>query len=176
MKKLILVYGCIAGAIVSLLMLAGMMLMTNGLVNFDNGVVIGYASMVIAFVTIVVAIKIYRDEHQQGVITFVQALKIGLAITLIASLLYAITWEVYYNSSAQDFMDRYSSHYIGKLKDEGASEEEIKKAMVKMEEIKDLYKQPVVRFALTLSEILPVGIVITLVSSFAFRKKKVATS
>ena len=63
MKKLVLTYGCIAGAIVS-----AMMLITFGgsMINMENGEIIGYSTMIIAFSTIFFAIRSYRESELQG--------------------------------------------------------------------------------------------------------------
>ena len=49
MKKIIIVFGVIAGIIVSILMVINMALWEKGILNLDNGEYVGYAGMVIAF-------------------------------------------------------------------------------------------------------------------------------
>ena len=72
-----------------------------------------------------VGIKSYRDQHQKGVITFGRGFVVGILITLIASVMYASTWEIYYNTVASDFMEKYTTSYLEKMKREGASDAEI---------------------------------------------------
>jgi hypothetical protein len=172
MRKIIITYGLIAGAIVSAMMLISQPLLKNGTINFDNGMIIGYASMVIAFTMIFVAIKNYRDHYQKGTISFWQAFKIGLLITLITSLMYAVTWEIYYNTAAPDFMERYTEHYLQKIKDEGGSQAEFELARTEMETLNSYYKILPIRFAMTLMEILPVGLIISLLSALLLRKRE----
>ncbi|HYG03006.1 MAG TPA: DUF4199 domain-containing protein [Chryseosolibacter sp.] len=172
MKRIVIVNGLIAGAIVSAMLLISMPLHKSGVLNFDNGLLTGYASMVIALSMIFFGIRSYRDRHKNGTITFTQCLKVGLLIALIAAILYAITWEFYFAYDGGSFMASYSEYYLSKLSADGASEAEIAKARADMDELNLMYKNPAVRFAMTLAEILPVGILITLFSSLVLRRRQ----
>jgi hypothetical protein len=90
-----------------------------------------------------------------------------------ASLMYAITWEVFYNLAASDFMEKYTEHYISSLEKEGASAADIEAARKEMAASSEMYKNPFFRFGITLMEIFPVGLLITLISSGLLRKKEV---
>ncbi|HEY9046379.1 MAG TPA: DUF4199 domain-containing protein [Ohtaekwangia sp.] len=172
MKKIIIVNGLIAGAIVSSMFVITHPLYDKGVLNFDNGVVIGYISMVIALSLVFVGIKTYRDQHQKGVVTFGKGVQIGLLITLIAAIVYALSWEIYYNTVAPDFTQKYAQYYLAKMKSEGASETEMAQMRTEMESLNEMYKNPLIRFAMTIAEIAPVGIVITLISAALLRRKE----
>jgi hypothetical protein len=172
MKKLILINGVIAGVIVSGLMLISLPLVDRGTISYDNGMLIGYASMVLAFSMIFVGVKSYRDQVQKGVISFGQACKVGLLITLIASIIYAFTWDIYYRTAARDFTEKYTVHYLEKMEAEGASAEEIHSMRIEMEGFNKMYQNTFIRFGVTLMEILPVGVVITLLSAAILRKRE----
>ena len=174
MKKVIIVNGLIGGAIVSVMMLVTQPLLSKGILNFDNGMVIGYGSMVIALSLIFFGIKTYRDEYQNGSVTFWQGCKVGLGIALIASMLYAITWEAYYNLADHDFARQYTEHFIKKLEADGATAEEIANARAEMAKSWEMYKNPLYRFAFTMFvEMFPVGVIITLLSAGILRRRQV---
>ncbi|MBT1704787.1 DUF4199 domain-containing protein [Chryseosolibacter indicus] len=173
MKKVVLINGVIAGSIVSIMLLISTPLLKNGVIDFDSGMLIGYASMVLAMSMIFVGIKTYRDHYKSGVITFLQGFKIGILIALVAAVIYATTWEFYYNLAASDFTEFYTQHYLDKMKSEGASEAELSQALKEMENFNATYKNPVLRFAITLTEILPVGLIITLISAAVLRKRQI---
>jgi len=118
-------------------------------------------------------IKSCRDYHFKGSISFWQGIKIGLLITLIASIIYALTWEFSLRSLAPDFSDKMWQHYIDNAKNESQNEAELKAAVQQVETWKEWYKNPVLRFGLMLMEIVPVGIVITIISAAILRKKQV---
>lgn len=168
MKKTILVFGLISGAITSALMLITMPMYANGTLNMDNGQLLGFGGMVIALSLIFFGIKSYRDSHAKGVISFWQGVQIGLAISLISAILYALTWEVCYTTIAPDFNQKMMAHYFEKQKAAGATEVELQKIQAMSEN----YKKPVYRFMVSMTEIFPVGLMITLISAGLLRHKE----
>lgn len=173
MKKLILVYGLIGGAIVSAMMLITMPMYKSGTMNFDNGHLVGYTTMVIALSVIFVAIKSYRDKQAGGAITFWKGVQIGLLISLIASAMYALTWEYLYADMGSEFIVKMTEHQVNELQTNGASAAEIEKVRAEMAEFGKSYENPLFRFPLTLFiEMFPVGIVVTLISAALLRRKE----
>src|SRR6516162_8490666 len=96
MKKNILIYGVIAGIVVSVLMLISVNGINHREGNFDynTSLITGYASMLIAFSLVYVGIRNYRDKYNSGVISFGKAFKIGILIVLIASTIYVVAWLI----------------------------------------------------------------------------------
>lgn len=171
MTKTTIIFGAIAGLIITGMMLVSMTIWQDN-PNYEMGEVIGYLSMIFGFSTIFFAVKSYRDDQLNGSISFGKAFMTGLYITLIASAIYVVGWEIYFSNYASDFADRYTEHLLEKLREQGASEQEIQREVREIESFKDLYTNPVIRTAMTLMEILPVGIVITLGSAAVLRTKK----
>jgi len=174
MRKVTLTFGLIAGAIVSGFMVMGLALYEKTGKIFVNELV-GYATMVIALSMVFFGIKSYRDNYQKGVINFWKGFQVGLLIALIASLMYAITWEAYIQTrptGAASFMDTYTDTVINKKKEKGASAAEIDQEVKRMDDFRKIYSNPAFRFGMTLMEILPVGILITLISAAVLRKKE----
>jgi hypothetical protein len=93
-------------------------------------------------------------------------------VTLVASLLYAIGWEVYYNFFGSNFMEKYTAHYISKLEKGGASVSELEAARLEMQAGAEMYKNPLIRFAMTLMEIAPVGFVISLICAALLKRSQ----
>lgn len=169
MKKLILIFGLIAGLIITALMSLSLTFVHS----FENGEVTGYLSMIIAFSTIFVAVKSYRDNQLKGSITFGKAFQIGLYITLVTSALYVIWWMIYSNTVYTTFMDDYTSWSLEKLKASGASSVELEDSRRKMEEFKEMYKNPIIKIGMTFMEIFPVGLIVSLISAAVLRKKEI---
>ncbi len=175
MKKIILVYGSIAGAIVGGMLLITMPLYESGTLKFENGEWLGYTTMVIALSLVFFGVKSYRDNHSGGSITFWNGLKVGLLITLVASVLYILSWEVTYNTMKGDFIEQWGNKYVERMKKEGATEAALAEAKLKMENYSVMYKNPAFRMAITFTEIAPVGILISLLSAALLRKKEFLT-
>lgn len=173
MKRIVITYGLIAGSIVAAMILISIPLWNNGTLNFDNGEITGYTSMVVALSLIFVGIKSYRDKHGNGVISFGKGVKIGLLISLIAAAMYSLAWEVSFTQMSGDFMAQMTEHYTKELKESGASEAEVQESMKQMVMMQEYYKNPIIRFLITaIVEILPVGLVITLISAALLRRKE----
>lgn len=171
MKKIVLIYGLIAGVIVGAMMMITMPLYESGTLKLENGEWLGYTTMVIALSMVFFGMKSYRDNHLGGSITFGNALKVGLLITLIAALIYAFSWEITRLNMKGDFMTLYGEKQIEKMKIEGATEAALIEAKKKMDDFGLMYKNPFIRFGITLMEIAPVGILISLLSAGLLRKK-----
>jgi ethanolamine transporter EutH len=170
MKKVVIVCGLIAGLIVSTMMLITMAIYTSS-GDFDNGMIYGYASMLLAFSLIFVGIKNYRDKYNNGFISFGKAFKVGILITLIASTIYVIVWLIDYYFFIPDFGEKYAAHMLEKLKASGASEIEMAKQTKEMASFSTMYKNPFFNALMTYAEIIPVGLIFTLISSFILKKK-----
>ena len=173
MQRIIFIYGLIAGAIVSGMLVISQPMLSQGIINYDNAMIVGYTSMVIALSVVFFGIKTFRDQEGKGKISFGTAFKIGILITLIASLMYAISWEIYYNTMGTDFMEQYTSYHIKKLQEAGATVEKIEATRKEMATFSEQYRNPVIRFGMTLLEIFPVGLLITLICAALLRRKEI---
>lgn len=173
MKKNILVYGLIAGALVSVFMLftMGYYSYCNGNVDETTSMVLGYAAMLIAFSLVFVGVRNYRNKYNNGVISFGKAFKTGFMIALIASTMYVIAWLIDYHYFVPDFADKYSARIIGDLKAGGASPAVIATKTAEMAKFVTMYKNPLFVILMTYLEILPVGVVVALISAVILKRK-----
>jgi hypothetical protein len=173
MRKNIMVYGLVAGALVATVMLLGMNYLSHceGSVDYGTSMLVGYASMLLAFSLVFVGIRNYRDKYNGGVIGFGKAFKVGGLIVLVASTVYVAAWLVDYFFFIPDFMDRFAANQLNELKAGGASQTEIAKQTKEMADFAKMYKNPFFNAMITYAEILPVGLVVTLVSSLVLKRK-----
>lgn len=172
MTKIVLIFGLISGVISGALMWLLMSVVQLDGINFDYAMIWGYATMIIALSLVFFGVKSYRDNHG-GRITFIKALQVGILISLISAVCYGVTWEIYYRSGrAGDFIQKYNAYYLDKMKNDGAPEAEVEKARVESEQFVELYDKFYVRFPFTVLEILPVGVIVTLVSAALLRKRE----
>jgi len=170
MTRIVIVFGLISGAIAGALMWLLMTFVQSDTINLDNAVFVGYATMIIALTLVFFGIKSYRDNNG-GRITFLKGLQIGILISLISAVCYAVSWEIYYPKVGDEFMQKYTAHYLDGMKRDGASEAEIETARVESEKFMEMYKNLPVRFAFSMIEIMPVGIIVTLVSAALLRRR-----
>lgn len=170
MKKTVIVSGLISGFIVSAIMAISIAVYSDN-ANFEGSMLLGYASMILAFSLIFVAIKNFRDKYNSGVITFGKAFKIGLYVALISSTMYVIVWVIEYYLFIPDFMEKYTDHVLDAARKSGASQAELDKQISEMANYKEMYKNPVFVILLTYTEILPVGLLVSLIAAAILRRK-----
>lgn len=171
MKKVVLTFGSIAGAISALLM--GITTVFADRIGFDKGEYIGYTTIVLASLLIFFGVKAYRDNELGGTITFGRALGVGLGIALISAVCYVVAWEVMYYLFMPDFMDKYGAYLLAKLKARNASQGEITTQMEAVARMKVMYANPLWNAAMTILEPLPINLLVTLASAAILRKKPV---
>lgn len=174
MRKIVLTFGLIAGA-----MLSAMMLMTLPFldqIGFDKGEIIGYTTMVLAFLMVFFGVKSYRDNVAGGSVTFGRAFMVGLMITAVASVCYVATWQLIYYKLSPDFGEKYAAHSVEKARRSGATEAQIAAKRKEATDFQEMYKNPLANIAFTFLEPLPVGIAFTLLTALVLSRKRRARS
>ncbi|MEP1151768.1 MAG: DUF4199 domain-containing protein [Balneola sp.] len=174
MKKIVFIYGIIAG-IINLAVSYLVFVVLGDAFSHAQNEIMGYLVMVVALSIIFVAIKQYRDKSLGGVIKFKTAFILGVYITLIAGTIYVANWEIYMQSSGSDeFIESYQTSMIDSMKENGATESEIQQQLDKNEYYKEMYSNAFFRILITYSEILPVGLIISLLSAFLLKNPQFA--
>ena len=140
MKKTILTFGLISGALSSLMMVATVPFAHR--IGFNKALVVGYTTIVLSFLLVFFGIRSYRDNAGNGQITFAKAFAVGICITLISCIFYVVTWEILYFNFLHDFMDKYGAHMVEKLKASGASAAAVQAKVLEMNKLKELYENP----------------------------------
>jgi len=166
-KKTILSFGLISGAIISLMMALTVPFQDK----IGHSYIVGYATIVLSLLLSFFGIRSYRDNVQNGHISFGRAFVVGLSITVISCLCYVATWEIIYYNFMPDFMDKYGAHILQKMQASGATAAAIQQKSEEINKLKVMYKNPLFNAAITFIEPFPVGLVITLVSAAILRKK-----
>lgn len=173
MKKTVIVCGIIAGLISSSLFIGLMLLGKAGDMDFKHGMVYGFSLMALAFSLIFVGTKTVRDQNG-GVISFGKAFRVGLLISLIASTIYVLVWMIDLHFFIPDFAEKYGASMLNRLKLEGASEAAIASKMTEVAQFKKMYASPVFVILMTYVEILPVGLLVSLISALFMKRKPAA--
>lgn len=169
MKKTVLTFGLISGAMMAVMMFATLPFVDK--IGFDKGAIIGYTTMVLAFLMVFFGIRSYRENVGGAKITFGRAFAVGILITLISCVFYVVGWEIIYFKFMPDFFDKYSQHMIEKARAAGATQAAVQAQLQQMKSFKAMYDNPFLNAAMTFIEPFPVGLIITLISSAVLRKK-----
>ena len=86
--------------------------------------------------------------------------------------MYVASWFIISSQYEKSFGEQYKEHIIQKMESEGATAEEIETEKVEMDEFIEMYKNPFIKAGFTYMEIMPVGIVISLICAFILKTKE----
>jgi amino acid transporter len=167
MKKNVLIFGIILGALLCIPWLIMVnMLYTNP--EFKSNDLLRYAILVVIYSLIFVGIRNYRNKESGRFISFGKAFKVGTMITLVAATLYVVAWHIAYYFFVPDFMEVFTQHVLYQC----TTEAELAAKTKEMENFARLYENPLLMILLTYAEVLPIGLVVTLISSLILKNKK----
>ncbi len=169
MKKIVLTFGFLSGALSSIMMLATVPLLDR--IGFDHGAVLGYTAMVVSFLFVFFGIRAYREQSEYRKFTFGRGFTVGLLITLISCACYVVTWEIIYFKLWPGFADKYSAYAIEKARASGATPQAIEQTAAQMKTFKAMYDKPLINAAISFVEPLPVGLLVTVISAGVLRRK-----
>lgn len=171
LTRLVVLYGLIAGLIVGIPM--DWSVIGHADAMGDYALLYGYLTMLVGLTAVFLGVKRYRDKELGGVIRFVPALLVGLGISAVASVIYAIAWEVALAFSGFDFAASYSKGMIEAARAKGASPAELQKVIAEAAVFAKSYANPLYRFPMTFLEMFPVGVLISLISAGLLRNPRV---
>lgn len=171
MKKIVLTFGLISGAISAGLMMGIMRFIDQ--IGFDRGVIVGYTAILLSFLLVFFGIRSYRENVGDGYISFGRAFQVGILIALISSLIYIVAWEIVFQNWLYDFPEKYTNYLIEQARASGASAEEIARQREEWNSTWALYRGNIlIRAAYTFLEPFPVGLLITLISAVILRRRR----
>jgi uncharacterized membrane protein YraQ (UPF0718 family) len=139
--------------------------------DMKNATIVGLACIIIAAAFTFVAIISYRKKLG-GIISFREAFVSGLYVALISALFYASVWEVYYHTKGKNFVEVYTTMQVRQMEKNKRSAPEIEKRKQEMQKWGTDYRKFPVRFITTVGEVLPVGIVVSLIAAAILKRKK----
>ena len=170
MLRTILTFGLIGGLIVSANFVVVLVAIPG--LKHQHSLLYGYLIMLVALSTVFLAIKRYRDRNLGGVIKFLPALGVGLGVSVVAGIIYALGWEVSLAATHYAFADDYSAAMINAARAKGASPAHLAQVVAQMQAFRTQYANPLYRLPMTFAEIFPVGVVISLISAALLRNSR----
>lgn len=166
------IYGGLAGAVTLALIVTTFTL--HETFQFTATMWFGYLVMTVVMAPFIfVGVKRYRDVERGGVIGFWRARGVGLAIAGIATVAYALVWEAYLASTGYRFIDDMIAFETARLQAQGVTGAVLAEQQAGFETMRELYKSPIMRFAITAMEISPVALLLPLLSAAALRDPRV---
>jgi hypothetical protein len=170
MKKTVLKWGLLSGAVSGGMMLATIPFARD--LDFDRGEVLGYTTIVLASLLIFFGVRSYRETVGAGRLSFGRGLAVGLLITAVSALCYVAVWEVIYFGLMPDFAEKYGAYMVDKAKAGGASAEKVADVTRRAADLKRLLDNPLTNAAIAFLEPLPIGALAALISAAVLRRRE----
>lgn len=168
MKKSILKFGSYGAFIGGLIFIGSHYFFEN--MDMGTREIFGWISILTSLAFIFFGIKHFRDQLNNGFITFGKALLIGLAISAIVGLVIGLLDVIYVTAINPDFANEYIQYTLDGIKETVSIEElEIKREQM-LEEMK-LYACPAVAGLFMFVLIFAVGIIISTISALVLQRK-----
>src|SRR5438128_11973980 len=151
MKKTVLTFGLISGAVS-----ASMMLITIpfiDVIGWKKGEVLGYTGIVLSALLGFFGGRSYRENAGGGRLTFGRGFAVGILITLISSACYVGTWEIVYFKFMHGFAEKYAAHMVERAKASGASPQKMDETERKAKQVTQMYYKPAIHLVLQILEV-----------------------
>lgn len=165
MKNVIIRYGVFS----SILMMA-MFGLTFLFVKEDYRMseILGYVSILVSMIFVFLGIREYREAVGKGHISFWQAVKVGLMIVAIPSVVFGLFNVFYVMVLDPDFMDNFYQKSLADMK-ASMSAEEYAIESAEMESQKKMFMNPINQFFVMGATVFLMGIITSVLSSFVLK-------
>lgn len=139
-------------------------------VDYDYGELIGYTAMVLSLLFVYFGIKHYRDNVNNGKVSFGKAIGMGMLIALFSAIGVAIFDYIYTTQINPDFASDYLEYSIKKM--EGTlSAEALKVKTAELTQQMEDYGSPGFMAFMMFASVIILGFIISLISSLILHRK-----
>ncbi|QNR24357.1 DUF4199 domain-containing protein [Croceimicrobium hydrocarbonivorans] len=167
MRKIIWPFGLLSGLIIG----SGFFInVGNSDLNSGSSEILRYLFMILVFGLILFfAVRLLQQKVFLGEINFSRAFIGGFYIVLIASVVYALMWELYFANHGHEYVSAYLAKMKERLDASSLGQLEIESRYTNQKQIMQSYEDSfLVRFGLTTAEIFPIGLIIALANAFYY--------
>ena len=164
MKNYILRYGVIGGTINIALGITNWF--TVARLGPTISQAIGWITIILSLMCIPLGIRYFRDKLNNGAVAFGEALKIGLGITFIYTVLSAIYSVVFFILAGDSFKN---------WQKRGLSEAELQAFERQLEQTPEIMQSPWFQALILFIMIFIIGLIVTLISSLILKRNSGAT-
>jgi len=169
MKATIKRYGLYGAGTLIVLSFLGWFIGKGQDLDFGTQEIIGYVTIVVALSFVFFGIKHFRDRESNGSVSFLQALKIGLWISLITGLAFGFL-DIIYKLIYPDFTTEYYNVMVEQAK-ASVPAEELDAKLAEMEAQKEFFANPVLSFLVMTLTVFVIGFIVSLFSSLVLQRK-----
>lgn len=173
MAKTVFRYGLYAALmIIGISLISFFFILPSG--NMQLSEIIGYLTIVLSMIFVFLGIRHFRDRHNGGSLSFGQGLKIGILIILIPSSAFGLLDIVYTEWINPGWKDEYYDNYIAELR-KTTRADKLDDAIARAEKQRELFDSPAMQFILMFATVFIIGMIVTIISSLALRRRRTST-
>jgi Protein of unknown function (DUF4199) len=160
-------YGLLAGLVIVAIFIPALALLDQ------HSMVVGYLIMLVGLTLVFVGMKRFRDVERGGVMKFLPALALGLGISLVASIVYVIGWEIYLAATDYALIDGFIADQLRGDQAAGMSAAALARETADMAAMRIQFRENLLyRTGIIFLEIFPPGLIVSLVSAALLRNPR----
>jgi len=169
MKATVKRYGLYGAGTLILLSFLAWAIGSNWDMDFGTQETIGYATIVVALSFVFFGIKHFRDKENNGSVSFGQALKIGLWISLITGIAFGFL-DIIYKLIDPNFTTEYYDAMVEQVK-ANTPADQVDAKLAEMESQRDFFSNPILSFLVMTLTVFVIGFIVSLLSSLVLQRK-----
>lgn len=169
MKSTVYRYGLYAMLALVLISFGAFFLLKNAGLGLQEAA--GYLSMLLSMIFVFLGIRHFRNNVNDGYLSFGQGLKIGVLIVIIPAVAFGLFDLLYTEVINPTWKEDYYSKYIENLRKSVAAEK-LDSAIKKAEKEKEMFSNPAFQFLLMGGTVFIIGFIVSIISSLTLRRSK----
>ena len=171
MKETVLRYGFYAILAILILTAIHVFVLMPPAISYAAAEVVGYLTMTLSMVFVFFGIKHYRDQVNNGSLSFGEGLKIGLLIALGPAVFFSLFDLLYVKVINPGWTDEYYGHYVQEAtKSTPASELPDKLKQIKDQ--REFFDNPVMLFLVMFVTVFIIGLIVSTISALTLRRQR----
>lgn len=172
MKTIVRNYGLTAGFLASAVLILGSYFNRHS-TDMVLGMVVGYTSFVICSAIIIYGM--YKLK-KQGYVRFKPLFIAGLLMSLIMSVMYTLSWLIFYHTVNYDPMAHYAAYMEQTWAGEGLNGDALEAKRLEFTQQMENYKKPHIMVLYTMLEIFPIAFLISALAALVLMLRKPKSS
>src|SRR4030095_1403177 len=171
MKSTALRYGIYAGLVILVLAAIHVFVLMPPNISWEMAEVVGYLTMAISMIVVFMGIRYYRDHVNNGYLSFGEGLKLGALIVLVPALTFGLFDILYTRVLHPSFSVEYMAYQVEKIK-ASVPADQLDQKLAKLRKNMEMFGNPFIEFLLMTITVYIVGLIVTIISALALRRRK----
>jgi Protein of unknown function (DUF4199) len=172
MKQTVFRYGIYAAMLIVVLMAFNLFFLPK-VAGYAVQEVAGYLAILLSMIFVFLGVSHFRDHVNDGALSFMEGLKVGLLIALIPSVFFGLFDLLYTQVINPGWHEDYYNHHVQELK-ASIPADKITTELEKLESQRKLFSKPYMEFLLMFLTVFVIGAIVTIISALTLRRSKPA--